>query len=114
MRLAGIDSGGTSCRLVLCAEDGAVLSACRVPGHNPNADGFGPLEQSLRQGRRRPHRRDGHGGLFAAGNSPPALWRLGLDGGRGRLRLAHRPGWASRRYGRGGQRSAGDLPDPAL
>lgn len=50
MRLIGIDSGGTSCRLVLCDEGGRVLSACRVPGHNPNADGFAPLENSLRQG----------------------------------------------------------------
>lgn len=50
MKLVGIDSGGTSCRLVLCDERGNVLSACRVPGHNPNADGFEPLEQSLRQG----------------------------------------------------------------
>lgn len=50
MKLVGIDSGGTSCRLVLCDEKGRVLSACRVPGHNPNADGFAPLEQSLRHG----------------------------------------------------------------
>ena len=75
MRLAGIDSGGTSCRLVLCAEDGTVLSACRVPGHNPNADGFGPLEQSLRQGLQ---------ALLAplGGQTPDAL-HLGAAGGSG-------------------------------
>ena len=50
MKLIGIDSGGTSCRLVLCDESGAVLSACRVPGHNPNADGFAAAEQSYHLG----------------------------------------------------------------
>ena len=50
MRLIGIDSGGTSCRVVLCDETGRVLQKCKVPGHNPNADGFDALEESFRQG----------------------------------------------------------------
>lgn len=50
MKLIGIDSGGTSCRLVLCGESGAVLSACRVAGHNPNIDGFDAVEESYRRG----------------------------------------------------------------
>ncbi len=49
MLLIGIDSGGTSCRAVLCDETGKVLRNCTVPGHNPNADGFEPLEESFRQ-----------------------------------------------------------------
>lgn len=49
MRLIGIDSGGTSCRAVLCDETGRVLARCTVPGHNPNADGFDALEESFRQ-----------------------------------------------------------------
>ncbi len=49
MRLIGIDSGGTSCRAVLCDEQGKVLAKCTVPGHNPNADGFDALEESFRQ-----------------------------------------------------------------
>ena len=48
--LIGIDSGGTSCRVVLCDQTGRVLEKCTVPGHNPNADGFDALEQSLRRG----------------------------------------------------------------
>ena len=50
MKLIGIDSGGTSCRAVLCDETGKVLRKCTVPGHNPNADGFDALEESFRQG----------------------------------------------------------------
>ena len=50
MKLVGIDSGGTSCRVVLCDETGKVLRKCTVPGHNPNADGFDALEESFRQG----------------------------------------------------------------
>ena len=50
MKLIGIDSGGTSCRVVLCDETGKVLANCTVPGHNPNADGFDALEESFRQG----------------------------------------------------------------
>ena len=50
MKLVGIDSGGTSCRVVLCDETGKVLANCTVPGHNPNADGFDALEESFRQG----------------------------------------------------------------
>ena len=50
MKLVGIDSGGTSCRVVLCDETGKVLGKCTVPGHNPNADGFDALEESFRQG----------------------------------------------------------------
>ena len=50
MKLVGIDSGGTSCRVVLCDESGKVLAKCTVPGHNPNADGFDALEESFRQG----------------------------------------------------------------
>ena len=49
MKLIGIDSGGTSCRAVLCDETGKVLRKCTVPGHNPNADGFAALEESFRQ-----------------------------------------------------------------
>ena len=49
MKLIGIDSGGTSCRAVLCDETGTVLRKCTVPGHNPNADGFDALEESFRQ-----------------------------------------------------------------
>ena len=45
MKLVGIDSGGTSCRVVLCDETGKVLANCTVPGHNPNADGFDALFQ---------------------------------------------------------------------
>jgi Predicted N-acetylglucosamine kinase len=52
MKLIGMDSGGTSCRLVLCDGTGAVLSACRVAGHNPNIDGFDAVEESYRQGLR--------------------------------------------------------------
>ena len=48
--LIGIDSGGTSCRVVLCDQTGRVLEKCTVPGHNPNADGFDALEQSLSRG----------------------------------------------------------------
>ena len=48
--LIGIDSGGTSCRVVLCDQTGRVLEKCTVPGHNPNADGFDALEQSLHRG----------------------------------------------------------------
>lgn len=48
--LIGIDSGGTSCRLVLCNETGTVFSQLTVPGHNPNADGFDALEESFRSG----------------------------------------------------------------
>ena len=50
MKLVGIDSGGTSCRVVLCDQTGTVLRKCTVPGHNPNADGFDALEESFRQG----------------------------------------------------------------
>lgn len=50
MMLLGVDSGGTSCRLVLCDEAGRVLSQVTVPGHNPNADGFPALEASFRRG----------------------------------------------------------------
>ena len=50
MMLLGIDSGGTSCRLALCDGAGRVLSQVTVPGHNPNADGFPALEESLRRG----------------------------------------------------------------
>ena len=50
MKLIGIDSGGTSCRVVLCDQTGKVLRKCTVPGHNPNADGFDALEESFRQG----------------------------------------------------------------
>ncbi len=50
MKLVGIDSGGTSCRVVLCDETGTILHKCTVPGHNPNADGFDALEESFRQG----------------------------------------------------------------
>ncbi len=49
MLLIGIDSGGTSCRAVLCDETGKVQRKCTVPGHNPNADGFDALEESFRQ-----------------------------------------------------------------
>ena len=50
MMLLGVDSGGTSCRLVLCDETGRVLSQVTVPGHNPNADGFPALEESFSRG----------------------------------------------------------------
>lgn len=40
MNLIGIDSGGTSCRLVLCAPDGRVLSAYHGRGCNPNMAGM--------------------------------------------------------------------------
>ncbi len=49
MYLIGMDSGGTSCRAVLCNETGRVLSKCTVPGHNPHVDGFDALEESFRQ-----------------------------------------------------------------
>ena len=97
------------------AAAGAAADAfARLPGQRQHRRPHRPFLRPWKERRRRPHRRDGYGGLSAAGNSPPALWRLGLDGGRGRLRLAYRPGWLPRRHGRGGQRSAGDLPDPAL
>ena len=50
MKFIGIDSGGSSCRLLLCNEKGEALAACRVPGHNPNADGFDLTRESFRQG----------------------------------------------------------------
>ncbi len=49
MILAGIDSGGTSCRVAVCDQTGRVLKKCTVSGHNPNADGFDALEESLRK-----------------------------------------------------------------
>lgn len=50
MKLIGIDSGGTSCRLLLCTESGRVLSACRVKGCNPNMAGIEAYLQVLRAG----------------------------------------------------------------
>lgn len=50
MKLIGMDSGGTSCRLLLCDEKGTVLSSCRVKGHNPNMDGFDAVRESYRRG----------------------------------------------------------------
>ena len=50
MKLIGIDSGGTSCRLLLCDGEGTALSACKVKGHNPNMDGFDAVEESFRTG----------------------------------------------------------------
>lgn len=48
--LIGIDSGGTSCRFVLCDESGAVLAQTILPGHNPHTDGLPALESTLRRG----------------------------------------------------------------
>lgn len=77
MMLAGIDSGGTSCRVVVCDGQGRVLQKCTVPGHNPNADGFDALEESLRQGLTQAL--EGLGGL----DCPLEALHMGAAGGEG-------------------------------